>query len=318
MTKSPIWQSILDRYGQSRTPLLFVISYDLQEFYIAPLSQLDPSIKFAIDTQEIPQGKSIDYHTHAVSRTRYRQAFDTIQDEIRAGNTYLTNLTFPSDLSIAYTLEEIYRYSDARFKLLFGEQFVCFSPERFVKIQNNTIQTHPMKGTIDASRPNAAHTLLHDAKEMAEHTMVVDLLRNDLSMVSTGVRVERFRYLEEIAAGERRLLQVSSDIRGDLEPDWQDGLGTLLATLLPAGSITGAPKYSTMKIIQKAEGYDRGFYSGVFGVFDGEHLDSAVMIRFIEKQGNRMVYKSGGGITIDSLCKSEYNEMCEKIYVPFL
>ncbi|HIP46497.1 MAG TPA: aminodeoxychorismate synthase component I, partial [Campylobacterales bacterium] len=172
--------------------------------------------------------------------------------------------------------------------------------------------------TIDAKIPNAKEKILNNEKEMAEHTMVVDLLRNDLSMVAKKVRVEKFRYVDNIKAGERELLQVSSKIRGELEENWQDTIGDILCAMLPAGSITGAPKKSTTEIIKKVEGYERGFYSGVFGVFDGESVDSAIMIRYIEKIGEEFYYKSGGGITIDSELISEYNEMCEKIYVPFL
>jgi para-aminobenzoate synthetase component 1 len=152
---------------------------------------------------------------------------------------------------------------------------------------------------------------------MAEHVMVVDLLRNDLSMVSKKVRVDKFRYIEKIKAGERELLQVSSKIHGELEESWQDRLGDIITTLLPAGSITGTPKKRTTQIIKEIENYNRGFFSGIFGVFDGNSLDSSVMIRFIERNGDQLIYKSGGGITIDSNIKEEYKEMCEKVYVPF-
>jgi para-aminobenzoate synthetase component 1 len=308
----------LNHYGSKKEPILFVIDYDLKNFFISPLSQLDPGIKFAIDSTTIFNNKKIPYTYKSISKERYKKAFDTIISEIEAGNTYLTNLTFRSKLFIDYSLEEIYEYSDARFKLLFGDKFVSFSPERFVKIENDQIYTYPMKGTIDAKIPNAEEKILANKKEMAEHTMVVDLLRNDLSIISKKVRVEKFRYVEKIKAGERELLQVSSKIKGVLESGWQDRLGEIIVSMLPAGSITGAPKRSTVDIIKKVEGYERGYYSGVFGVFDGESLDSAVMIRFIEKNGNQLYYKSGGGITIDSDWLSEYNEMCEKIYVPFL
>lgn len=86
--------------------------------------------------------------------------------------------------------------------------------------------------------------------------------------------------------------------------------------LLPAGSITGAPKTKTMQIISEAETYERGFYTGVMGYFDGNNLDSAVMIRFVEQEGDRMYFKSGGGITCRSEAQSEYHEMKQKIYVP--
>ena len=210
----------------------------------------------------------------------------------------------------------MFQMTNAHYKLRYKDKFLCFSPEKFIQIQNNTIHTFPMKGTIDASVENAQEKILADEKERAEHIMVVDLLRNDLSMVALHVKVEKFRYLQSIEAGEKKLLQVSSHISGTLDENWQDELGTILQTLLPAGSISGAPKKSTVAIIEDVEKYERGFFSGVFGVFDGESLDSGVMIRFIEKSADGYVYKSGGGITLDSDVEREYEELQDKIYLP--
>jgi para-aminobenzoate synthetase component 1 len=308
----------LNSFGRKREPIFFVIDFEAKNYYISALEKLDDDIKYSFnEKKKIYHNKKIPYTFHPIDIQRYKKSFDRVQDEIKKGNTYLINLTFPSKLEIDYDLKEIYEYTDARFKLYFKDKFVCFTPERFVEIKDNLIYTYPMKGTIEASIENAKQKILNNKKEMAEHVMVVDLLRNDLSMVSKKVRVEKFRYIEKIKAGERELLQVSSKIKGELEPSWQDNLGDILTTMLPAGSITGAPKKSTTKIIKKAEGYKRGFFSGIFGIFDGESLDSAVMIRFIEKTENGLVYKSGGGITIDSNLESEYLEMCEKVYVPF-
>lgn len=173
-----------------------------------------------------------------------------------------------------------------------------------------------MKGTIEASLPRAKEQILANKKEMAEHVMIVDLMRNDLSRVGTDVHVENFRYVEKILAGDKELLQVSSKITATLPSNWRNNIGELLQTLLPAGSITGTPKRSTVNIINHIENYERGFYTGLFGVFDGENLYSAVMIRFIEKEEEKLYYKSGGGITIDSDAKSEYNELIDKIYLP--
>jgi len=86
--------------------------------------------------------------------------------------------------------------------------------------------------------------------------------------------------------------------------------------LLPAGSISGAPKLKTLEIILETETYNRGYYTGVFGYFDGINLDSCVMIRFIENQNERLIFKSGGGITMMSDLDSEYRELIKKIYVP--
>lgn len=86
--------------------------------------------------------------------------------------------------------------------------------------------------------------------------------------------------------------------------------------MLPAGSVTGAPKRETIKIIEEVEQYDRGWYTGVFGIFDGKQLDSAVMIRFIERDSEGLIYKSGGGITFMSDPAKEYEELIAKVYVP--
>lgn len=174
-----------------------------------------------------------------------------------------------------------------------------------------------MKGTIDASFPNAKKVILADPKEAAEHATIVDLIRNDISIVADQVWVERYRYIEPVKTNQKTLLQVSSEIAGIL-PDHFDGeFGDLLLKLLPAGSISGAPKPSTLQIIKDAEGYDRGYYTGVMGYFDGKNFESAVMIRYIENQDGKLVFKSGGGITAKSDAQSEYQELIDKVYLPF-
>jgi para-aminobenzoate synthetase component I len=175
-----------------------------------------------------------------------------------------------------------------------------------------------MKGTIDAAIENAEEVILSDKKEYAEHCTIVDLIRNDLSMVAKDVFVNKFRYIDKIKTHEKELLQVSSRICGKLGEDYYKRIGDIIFSLLPAGSISGAPKKKTIEIIKKVEGYDRGYYTGVFGCFDGTKLDSGVMIRFIEKINGELFYKSGGGITVYSDPKSEYQELIDKVYVPFV
>ena len=299
----------LNFHGKHREPCFFVIDFNLQKHYIHALKDLDKDILFSIDEKNITiKNKQKPYSFKPIAFTKYKEAFDKLQLQIQKGNSYLTNLTFPSTLNIDYSLKELYHYTDAKFKLYFKDQFICFSPERFIQIKDNKIYTYPMKGTIDATIPKAKEKILNNQKEMAEHVMVVDLLRNDLSMVAKKVHVKKFRYIETIQAGERELLQVSSEIEGELEENWQNQLGDILTTLLPAGSITGAPKKRTTQIIKEIENYQRGFFSGIFGVFDGENLDSSVMIRFIECNNRQLIYKSGGGITIDSDVKEEYKK----------
>ena len=316
-------RQLLNRYGRARRPIFFMIDFRLENYRVIPLDVMPDEILFCCETYPMHRSRPLTsppplYHYRAIDFASYQKAFNEVIRNIEAGNTYLLNLTFASKLWLDLSLEGIFYATDAKFKLCVKERFVCFSPERFVKISNNRIFTYPMKGTIDATLPNAKATILADQKEMAEHVMVVDLLRNDLAMVSKQVRVDRFRYIDEICAGSRNLLQVSSEISGVLKKNWQERLGDILVTLLPAGSITGTPKKKTTELIRKIEGYERGYFTGIFGYFDGENLDSGVMIRFIEQTEEGYLYKSGGGITIDSNAASEYNELMEKIYVPFL
>lgn len=249
-------------------------------------------------------------------RASYRKAFEHIHDQILYGNSFLLNLTQPTLVETNFSLEEIFTRSMAPFKLLLKDKLVVFSPERFVRIQGRTISSNPMKGTIDASIPGAYRLLASDPKEDAEHNTIVDLIRNDLSQVARKVRVKRFKYIEKLRTHQGELLQMSSEITGKLPTNYKKNLGDILFSMLPAGSICGAPKKKTVEIILKTEGYERGFYTGIFGHFDGENLDSAVAIRYLENQGEEMVFKSGGGITYKSDWKKEYEEMQNKVYVP--
>jgi para-aminobenzoate synthetase component 1 len=173
-----------------------------------------------------------------------------------------------------------------------------------------------MKGTISNDVPNAEELLLTNKKELYEHNTIVDLIRNDLSMIAKNVCVNKFRFVEKINKGEQELLQTSTEIQGKLPKTWKDNFASLLLKTLPAGSISGAPKKKTIDIIEEVEIMPRGFYTGIFGVFNGSQIDSAVNIRFIEHIGGQYYYKSGGGITHLSSLDEEYQELLEKIYVP--
>ena len=314
----------LNKFGSKKEPFLFVLSYNLEEFYIEKLSELPNNIRFELNSKEHHKSKinkKYKLEKFPISFDEYKKKFDYIQEQIKSGNSYLLNLTAQTKIKSTLTLDEIYDSVSAKFKLRFQnikDDFVCFSPERFIEIKKNKIYTYPMKGTIDASITNAQARILGDLKEMAEHTMVVDLLRNDLGIVSSKVRVNKFRFCEKINAGDKKLLQVSSKISAHLEENWNERIGDILTSILPAGSITGTPKKSTVEILDNIEKYERGFYTGVFGVYDGVNLDSSVMIRFIEKnQNGETFYKSGGGITCDSNASLEYQELIDKIYLPF-
>jgi para-aminobenzoate synthetase component 1 len=301
----------------------------------------------------------------------YERSFNIVKNNIMAGNSYLTNLTCKVPVSCNLSLEEIFHRAKGKYKLLLRRKrtqaedkahlkeeaqnkahlkeenieenltpFVCFSPETFVKIKGGRIYSYPMKGTLDASLPNAEKLLMEDRKEAAEHATIVDLIRNDLSRVAENVRVDKYRYVDVLHTNKGDILQTSSEISGRLPEDYPHHLGEILDAQLPAGSITGAPKDKTMQIIHEAEGYDRGFYTGIMGIYDQGELNSAVMIRFIEeetspvdfeadgeknfkanegkkpKESRELYFKAGGGITSKSDCRREYEEVIQKIYLP--
>ena len=307
----------IDTLGKNRIPFLFISDFEAKVLKVVLLDKLkEQDIEFCIDENYAIEEHEYFLKKYPISFSEYEKKFKCVIEEIEKGDTYLLNLTQPTKIETALDLKQIYDKANAHYKLRYKDEFVCFSPERFVSISNNRIHTFPMKGTIDASYKDATKKILSNEKEMAEHIMVVDLLRNDLSIVSKNVVVEKFRYIAEIEAGDKKLLQVSSHISGELDDSWYLRLGSILEALLPAGSISGTPKKSTLDIIKKVEGYERGFFSGVFGVFDGESFESGVMIRYIEKTDDGFVYKSGGGITLDSDAKLEYNELLDKVYLP--
>ena len=307
--------SKLNYYGQNKIPFFFIISYDLSNYDVISLDDLPSDIKYNVKEQNNIFTKS-QLNILKPSFSNYKNKFDSIISNIKKGNTYIANLTNETIIDQDIDLINIYKKSNSKYNLFYKDKFISFSPESFIQISNNTISSYPMKGTIDSSIENAKDILLANKKELAEHTMIVDLIRNDLSIVASNVKVDKFRYCEKINAGNKQLFQTSSKISATLNNNWHENIGNIITKLLPAGSITGTPKKSTINILNNIENYNRNFYTGIWGIYDGKSLDSSVLIRFIEKQNNNYVYKSGGGITVDSDCTNEYNEMINKIYIP--
>lgn len=314
-----IWQ--MNDWGGEGKPFFFLFDFELEKPVILELEKtLDADIHFSMPGFANQEHDAVDavveLKHEGYDFERYAAQFQKVVGHIRAGDSFLVNLTCQTPVRINLPFNQLYNLVRAKYKLLFKNQFLVFSPETFVRIQDGIISSCPMKGTIDASIPNAMQLLRDNPKEKAEHSTIVDLIRNDLSMVASEVRVERFRYMEEISAGGGRLLQASSEIVGRLPKDYPSRIGDILLALLPAGSISGAPKKRTVEIICETETYLRGYYTGIFGIFDGRNLDSAVLIRFLENTPGGVVYKSGGGITAQSDLMQEYEEMIQKIYVP--
>ncbi len=310
--------------GKARHPFLFVIDFLANSSLVLEESEIDPErLLYSLGDYSNGIGSVVNENKETLSFSKspmtfsaYQSIFNQIKSNLDYGNTYLTNLTQPTPIALNRTTKYIFKQAKATYKLWLKDKFVVFSPEIFVRIANGRIASYPMKGTIDAALPDAEKQILNDFKETAEHNTIVDLIRNDLSLIAENVRVERFRYIDRLKTNQKELLQVSSEIVGDVGLDFFDELGTHFFKLLPAGSISGAPKKKTLEIIAQSENYDRGFYTGVCGFFDGKKLDSGVMIRFIEEEKGNCIFKSGGGITTFSQVQKEYEELIDKVYVP--
>ena len=312
----------MNRLGRERVPFLFLVDFEMEKPLIYRLDEVDSNkILFDVNgmrnqADHFDASEAAIIEKHPEPWTSYKKKFDNIFRHLEYGDSFLTNLTIKTEITIRRSLREIFFESNAKYKLLFGDEFLVFSPETFIQVKDRRIFSFPMKGTIDAAIPDAERKILSDVKETSEHVTIVDLIRNDISQVASDVRVSRFRYIDIIRTSSKTLLQVSSEIVGQLNDGYLSELGSILVRLLPAGSVSGAPKPRTLDIIRHTELGKRGYYTGVFGIFDGEVLDSGVMIRFIERQGPKYFYRSGGGITTQSKGESEYQEAIDKVYVP--
>jgi para-aminobenzoate synthetase component I len=320
------FKSTVNEWANQKTSFLFLIDFELQKPIAIKLSDVNPNeILFDIngftnaptfDVDSPNQDFFFAANKSSLSIEHYEKKFEQVFYHLNRGDSFLTNLTLKTKIETNKSLKELFYLSKARFKLWYKDEFLVFSPEIFIQIKDQKVFSFPMKGTIDASLPNAKEKILADQKELAEHVTIVDLIRNDLSTVASSVKVTRFRYVEEVKTHQKDLLQVSSEIQGDLPSHYLSRLGDILVALLPAGSVSGAPKKRTLEIIRKVEGEKRGYYTGVFGYFDGQSLDAGVMIRYIEKNDQKLFFRSGGGITTQSKMETEYQEVIDKIYAP--
>lgn len=315
------FQIKLSDYLVNNVPFIFMIDFEEKSPFICKLEEAtENDILFDIKGFSNFTSKNIENEAsltaYPIDEQTFSKKIQKVKDHTDNGDTYLLNLTFKTKISTNLSLKEIFQLSNAPYKLYFKNKWVCFSPESFIQIKSDKIYSFPMKGTIDAQIEDAEQKLLSNSKELWEHNTIVDLLRNDLSIISHDVNLNKFRFIDHIKTNKNEILQTSSEIEGKLPEGWRKTFGSDLFKLLPAGSISGAPKQKTTELISTIEEEERGFYTGVFGYYDGEQLDSAVIIRYIQQENNQLFFRSGGGITSNSVEQEEYQELIQKIYIP--
>ena len=253
----------INRLAAGRKPFLFAVDFELSDGFLIenPLEQKEVLFRTPRTSNAASERgnmeKNASLSVFPEPYEVYREKFRIVADGLHRGDSFLTNLTVRTPVETDLSLREVFDRSTAPYCLYLPERFVCFSPERFVCIENGVISTNPMKGTIDANIPDAENRILQDDKETAEHNTIVDLLRNDLGMAAEEVEISRFRYIDRITTSQRDILQVSSEIIGRLAEDYLLRLGDIIFSMLPAGSVSGAPKKSTVDIVKRAEGIPR-------------------------------------------------------------
>ncbi|PME33439.1 aminodeoxychorismate synthase, component I [Vibrio sp. 10N.286.55.E10] len=257
-----------------------------------------------------------------MSEESYATKFDSVQEYLLSGDCYQINLAqrfnaqYQGSEWLAY--DKLEQYNSAPFSgfiRLADCAIISVSPERFLELKDNVIETKPIKGT----RPRSENPMIDDAnaqdlasadKDQAENLMIVDLLRNDIGRVAKSgtVHVPKLFDIESFPA----VHHLVSTIRADL--DEQYSATDLLRACFPGGSITGAPKVRAMQIIEELEPHRRSAYCGSIGYISRNgRMDTSITIRTLVAENNTLYAWAGGGVVFDSDCASEYQETLDKL-----
>lgn len=265
------------------------------------------------------QAKALNPHP-VVNFEEYSNAINQIKKEIADGNTYEVNYTYDFEINYNGDDFELFQYLLEKQKTPYNfycknkyDTVLSFSPELFFTLKNNHIVTKPMKGTIKRGQnkeedKKLKEFLQNDEKNRAENVMIVDLLRNDLGRIAkTGsVKVSKLFEIET----HKTLHQMTSQIEADLRDDTT--LYDIFHAIFPCGSITGAPKVSTMRIIDKVEKGTRDIYCGAIGLITPDETVFSVPIRILQRRGAQLLYRVGGAIVWDSDTQDEWEETLTK------
>jgi anthranilate synthase component 1 len=292
----------------------------LYQFACAKIGFLERELQATLSEPMAAAGAPLVMRSN-VTREQFEAAVRKGQEYIAAGDIYQVVLSQRFDVEVEADPFTVYRAlrhvnpSPYMFFVRMGQRAIIgSSPEMLVRVENGQVQTHPIAGTRPRGRDEAedlrlAEELKADAKERAEHVMLVDLGRNDIGRVSEygTVRVPQFMGLERYS----HVMHLVSVVEGKLAVDC-DRLDALVSCF-PAGTVSGAPKIRAMEIIAELEPDRRGLYAGAVGYLDfAGNLDFCIAIRTIVMSGTKASVQAGAGIVIDSNPAAEFEETCSK------
>ncbi len=259
--------------------------------------------------------------TALFDQTRFCAMVEKAKDHIREGDIFqivLSNrLSAPFEGSLLNTYRLLRTINPSPYMFYFSGtdvEVAGASPETLVKLEDGILHTFPLAGTRPRGKTEAEDRaleteLLADEKELAEHNMLVDLGRNDLGKISKfgTVQVEKLRSVERFS----HVMHIGSTVRGEI----RDGCDALdaIAAVLPAGTLSGAPKIRACQLIGALEGNKRGIYGGAIGYIDFTgNMDTCIAIRLVYKKNGTVYVRSGAGIVADSVPETEYQECLNK------
>lgn len=255
------------------------------------------------------------------SREEYGRMVERAREYIREGDIFQVVLSNPQTAAAKGSLFDTYRVlrttNPSPYMFYFSSddiEIAGASPETLVKVEDGTVRTFPLAGTrprgeTPGEDERLERELLLDEKELAEHNMLVDLGRNDLGKICRlgSVKVERYCQIERFSC----VMHIGSQVAGQLQ-EGKDGLDAVDA-VLPAGTLSGAPKIRACQIIQELEKRPRGVYGGAVGYLDfAGSMDTCIGIRLVYKKNGRVCVQSGAGIVADSVPHKEYQECRNK------
>jgi len=296
----------------------------LEEGYsraLAELDEMEQTILFG-EKEIIPKGRLLSELRPLFDKERYCEMVRQGKHYIYEGDIFQVVLSNRMEAEYAGSLFDAYRLlrgtNPSPYMFYFdmnGEELAGASPETLVKLDNGELYTYPLAGTRPRGKTpdedkELEEALLKDEKELAEHNMLVDLGRNDLGRISSFGTVEVVDYMS--VHKYSHVMHIGSTVKGLIDKEKYDALDAVSA-VLPAGTLSGAPKIRACEIISELEGVKRGVYGGAVGYIDfAGNLDTCIAIRLAYKKSGKVYVRAGAGIVADSVPESEYQESLNK------
>ena len=312
-----------DNIHQKIVLITNISTSDLENEYAkaeADLAEMEQLIRNG-KPADIPHGKLRSEFRRLFSEEQYCAMVEKAKHYIYEGDIFQVVLSNRLDADFDGSLLDAYRVLRATnpspYMFFFSSddmEIAGASPETLVKLENGTLHTFPLAGTrprgaTDEEDKRLETELLHDEKELSEHNMLVDLGRNDIGKISEFNSVKVTKYQEVLRYS--KIMHICSEVEGKLK----DGLDAFdaIESLLPAGTLSGAPKIRACEIIEELERTPRGVYGGALGYVDfNGNLDTCIAIRMAVKKNDKVYVQAGAGIVADSVPESEYEETYNK------